>query len=266
MKHLLTILLFATCASAATVDGIAIHFTVTGNGPKTVILVPGWTCDETSWSEQVPALAAHYRAVTLDLPGHGKTALPADGNFSMDLFARAVEAVRAEIGAERVVLAGHSMGTPVIVQYARLYPRHVSALVFVDGLMSQGGRKAPGPSFLGEEGHQARENMVRRMFTPATTGELRAKIEHMMLAPSDSAATGAIRTLYDPAIWKNDVLSMPILGLYADKSGLGDRAYMKDHFPHMEYHEIPGTDHFLMLEKPADFNRLLIEFLDRQKF
>lgn len=54
------------------------------------------------------------------------------GNF---LFARAIEAVRGEAKAERVVLVGHSMGTPVVLRYAHLYPAHVSALVFVDGLM-----------------------------------------------------------------------------------------------------------------------------------
>jgi pimeloyl-ACP methyl ester carboxylesterase len=54
---------------------------------------------------------------------------------------------------------------------------------------------------------------------------------------------------------------MPILGLYADKSAAGNPGYRQDHFPHMEYHEIPGTGHFLMLEKPAEFNRLLLEFL-----
>jgi pimeloyl-ACP methyl ester carboxylesterase len=34
-------------------------------------------------------------------------------------------------------------------------------------------------------------------------------------------------------------------------------------FPKMEYKEIPGTGHFLMLEKPEEFNRLLLEFLDK---
>jgi len=48
---------------------------------------------------------------------------------------RAVEAVRAEVKAERVVLVGHSMGTPVILKYAQLYPQRVAGLVFVDGLM-----------------------------------------------------------------------------------------------------------------------------------
>jgi pimeloyl-ACP methyl ester carboxylesterase len=71
MKTLIsTILLAVSTLAAATVDGIQIHSTSTGKGPKTVILVPGWTCDETTWSEQVPALAGQYRVVTLDLPGH----------------------------------------------------------------------------------------------------------------------------------------------------------------------------------------------------
>jgi pimeloyl-ACP methyl ester carboxylesterase len=70
-----------------------------------------------------------------------------------------------------------------------------------------------------------------------------------------------MEAMLDPAIWKGDVLSMPILGLYADKSAAGNPGYRQDHFPHMEYHEIPGTGHFLMLEKPAEFNRLLLGFL-----
>ena len=121
--------------SAASVDGLNIHSSITGKGSKTVILVHGYTCDESTWTEQVPALAKEYRVVTLDLPGHGKSDSPKDGKFSMDLFARAIEAVREEAKVVSVVLVGHSMGTPVVLRYAHLYPAHTSALVFVDGLM-----------------------------------------------------------------------------------------------------------------------------------
>jgi pimeloyl-ACP methyl ester carboxylesterase len=228
-----------------------------------VILVHGWTCDETTWTEQVPALAERYRVVTIDLPGHGKSGAPKDGKLSMDLFARAIDAVRAEIGAERVIVLGHSMGTPVVIQYARLYPEHTSALVFVDGVMSMNvGRNKPDRTqWMGEEGRKNRERMVQGMFTAATTPPLRAKIQAMMLAAPEATAAGAMEAMFDPAIWKGDVFSLPVLGLYADKSAAGNAAYRKDHFPHMEYHEIPGTGHFLMLEKPAEFNRILLEFL-----
>ena len=139
-------LLLLTSLSAATVDGIKLHSSATGKGQRTVILVHGWTCDDTTWEKQVPALAKDYRVLTLDLPGHGKSGGPKDGQLSMDLFARAIESVRVEAKADRVVLVGHSMGTPVIVQYARNYPQHVAAMVFVDGLVSVASTGAPGGS------------------------------------------------------------------------------------------------------------------------
>ena len=132
MKRLLALVAVLATAgpvSAATVDGMRIQSAVAGAGNQTVILVHGWTCDSSSWDAQVPVLARRYRVITIDLPGHGKSESPKDGKFSMDLFARAVEAVRAEAQADKVVLVGHSMGAPVIRQYARRFPAHVAALV-----------------------------------------------------------------------------------------------------------------------------------------
>jgi pimeloyl-ACP methyl ester carboxylesterase len=87
-----------SAATGATVDGLKIHSSSAGDGSKTVILVHGWTCDDSSWTEQVPALAKTFRVVTLDLPGHGRSDSPRDGQFSMDLFARAVEAEKSQLG------------------------------------------------------------------------------------------------------------------------------------------------------------------------
>jgi pimeloyl-ACP methyl ester carboxylesterase len=165
------------------------------------------------------------------------------------------------------------MGTPVIVQYARLYPEHTAALVFVDGLVTlgnaggSGGAGAPRPDaaqMSGPEGRKARQTMIRGMFSASTTPEMQTHILSMMLAAPEATAVGAMNATFDPSIWKGDVLTVPVLGLYADKSGLANREYMKAHFPNMEYHEIPRTGHFLMLEKPAEFNELLIAFLDKQ--
>ena len=253
--------------SGASVDGIKIHSSTAGNGPKTVILVHGWTCDETTWNAQVPALSKEYRVITLDLPGHGQTGSPKDGKLSMDLFARAVEAVRKDSKADRVVLVGHSMGTPVVIQYARLYPEHTAALVFVDGgvTMPKGSRLPDPKAVSGPDGVKARETMIRSMFSASTTPDEQKHILSMMLAAPESTAVGAMQATFDPANWKGDVFQQPILGLYADHSGAGNREYMNTHFPNMEYHEIAGTGHFLMIEKPEEFNQLLIAFLDKQK-
>jgi pimeloyl-ACP methyl ester carboxylesterase len=264
------LVLIPTAATGATVDGLKLHSSSAGQGSKTIILVHGWTCDDTSWSEQVPVLAKTFRVVTLDLPGHGRSDSPRDGKFSMDLFARAVEAVRSEAKADKVVLVGHSMGTPVIRQYARLYPQHVAALVLVDGLVfmpaASAGAAAPPlqPSQLsGPEGLKARENMIKTMFTPATPQALQQTVLKMMLGAPEATASGAMLATFDAANWKDDVMSMPVLGIYAEKSQLGNQEYSKKIFPAFDYVEIPGTGHFVMMEKPAEFNRLLTTFLNK---
>jgi pimeloyl-ACP methyl ester carboxylesterase len=264
---------FAFALSATTVDGIKIHSSSAGKGPKTVILVHGWTCDETTWNSQVPELSKEYRVITLDLPGHGQSGSPKDGKLSMELFARAVEAVRKDSKADRVVVVGHSMGTPVVIEYARLYPEHTAALVFVDGLVNLtpaapgSSARVPNPSLVsGPDGLKGRETMIRGMFSASTTPDMQKHILSMMLAAPESTAVGAMQATFDPTYWKGDVFTEPVLGLYADHSRSGDRAYMKTHFPNMDYKEIAGTGHFLMLEKPEEFNRLLIGFLEKQSF
>ena len=132
-----------------------------------MIFIHGWTCDSSSWTSQVPAFAKKYRVVTVDLPGHGKSASPKDGKLSMGLFARAVEAVRAETKADRVVLVGHSMGAPVIREYARLYPQHVAGLVAVDGPLDLRGFPPPTSSsrrrWSGPRAQGAREDDSRHV-------------------------------------------------------------------------------------------------------
>jgi pimeloyl-ACP methyl ester carboxylesterase len=263
-------LLFAASVFAATVDGISIHSTGTGKGPKTIILVHGWTCDETSWRFQVPVLSKDYRVITLDLPGHGKSGSPKDGKFTVDLFARAIEAVRGEAKVDRVALAGHSMGTPVIIKYAQMFPQHVAAMVFVDGMVALPPNVASMTGFVdqfaGPNGLKARENMIRGMFSAATTPEIQKQILSVMLGAPESTAVGAMKAMFDPTQWKEQVYPQAVLGLYADRSTAANREYMKTHYPRMEYAEIPGTGHFLMLEKPEEFNHLLLEFLGKQKF
>jgi pimeloyl-ACP methyl ester carboxylesterase len=257
-------------AAAATLDGAKIHFTSTGQGSTTVVLVHGWTCDESSWSEQVPALAKKYRVITVDLPGHGKSDPPKDGKFSMDVFARAVEAVRAEAKVDRVILAGHSMGSPVVFRYAQLYPAHTVALILVDGPLfkaadAKGFISQTLPAVTGKDGLKGREKMIRGMFSSATTPALQDRILKMMLRAPEATARGAMSSMADPEVWNNHVLTVPALAIFAGTYTGSFLDTTKTYLPDLQFLNMPGTGHFLMLERPAEFNQHLMAFIDRQK-
>ena len=256
--------------SAASVDGIQIHSASVGSGP-TLVFVHGWTCDSSSWTEQVAAFSKKYRVITLDLPGHGQSGSPKDGKFSMDLFARAVEAVRVEANAPRIVLVGHSMGAPVIRQYAHTYPDHVAGLVAVDGPLDVRafGTPAPGqgpPPVTGPDGLKTRETMIRSMFTPNTPAPVQQHVLSMMLAAPEATAAGAMASMLDPSIRWTDTIKAPALAIYAGTSKVPDLATVQQVVPNFAATQIAGTGHFVMMEKPGEFDRALGEFLDRIKF
>ena len=236
------------------------------------MFVHGWTCDSSSWTGQVPAFAKKYRVITLDLPGHGKSGSPKDGKFSMDLFARAVEAVRAEAKAERIVLVGHSMGAPVIRQYARLHPQRVAGLVAVDGPLDMRGFPPPEiqPGAAADDRRRRAEGarrMIRGMFTPQTPVPLQKQILSMMLGAPEATANGAMAAMFDPSLaLEHDVIKAPALAVFAGTAQVPNVQTTKEIFPNYESAQIAGTGHFLMMEKPDEFNRLLTAFLDKIKF
>jgi pimeloyl-ACP methyl ester carboxylesterase len=192
-----------------------------------------------------------------------------EGKFSMDLFARAVEAVRAEAKADRIVLVGHSMGAPVIRQYAKLHPQRVAGLVAVDGPFDVRGFpppefKAP-PPMVGAEGLKMREGMIRGMFTPQTPAPLQKQILSMMLGAPEATANGAMAAVFDPSLKSSDVFRAPLLSIVAGTAQLPNEKTIHEVFPNHESAQIAGTGHFLMMEKPDEFNRLLSSFLEKIK-
>lgn len=270
MRHVLPILALSLSVTtwAASVDGVPIHSTVRGTGPRTIVFVHGWTCDESSWREQVPFFEKNYRVITLDLPGHGKSGSPKSGPLTMELFAKSIEAVRVEAKAGKIVLVGHSMGTPVIRQYARLYPSNVAALVPVDGVLHlSGSANAPNPDRMkGPDGMKNRETMIRGMFGKSATPAIQDHILKMMLAAPETTAWQAMAATFAPGNWTEETIAVPALGIYADHSAADDPAYFRKIFPNGSTVEVPGTGHFVMMEKPAEFNKLLADFLPKASF
>ncbi|MGD9762742.1 MAG: alpha/beta fold hydrolase [Candidatus Binatia bacterium] len=94
------------------------------------MLTHGLAASEAVWPAQVQALAPHYRVVTWDLRGHGRSSpQPAPCTFA-DL-AGDLEQVLDSAGIERAVIAGHSAGGVVAMRFALDHPRRTAALVLV---------------------------------------------------------------------------------------------------------------------------------------
>jgi pimeloyl-ACP methyl ester carboxylesterase len=254
-----TLLAMTARAEVTKLNALNIHYTVTGGGP-TIIFVHGWTCDESSWKYQVPLFSKHYRVVTLDLPGHGKSDSPAESDFSMDLFSGAVEAVRRAVRADRMVLVGHSMGVVVIRQYALQHPEHVAGLVGADGpldVRSFTARPGGQPPMTMEQ----RQTMIEGMFVPQTTESLRTQIRAMMLATPEATADGAAAAMFDPRIQSKQIITAPALTIYAGSALFPRNQPTQEMLPNWESAQIADTGHFVMMENPGEFNRLLAEFL-----
>jgi pimeloyl-ACP methyl ester carboxylesterase len=189
----------------------------------------------------------------------------------LDLFAKAIEAVRDEANVARVILAGHSMGGPVVYRYAQLYPEHTVALILVDSPLFKGPDirtfvEQTLPRVVGEDGLKGREAMIRGMFSSATTPELQSRILKMMLRAPEATARGAMSTMTDPVVWENHVLNIPALAVFAATYGGDSLDVTKSYIPDLQFLNVPGTGHFLMMEKPAEFNQHVIAFVDRLKF
>jgi pimeloyl-ACP methyl ester carboxylesterase len=269
---LLTLILPVGSAAAAAVDGAEINWQSTGSGSRAAILVHGWSSDLTIWNEQVPALARHHRVITLDLPGHGRSGAPRDGVFTMDLFARAVEAVRAEAGIEEAVLVGHSMGATVVARYAQLYPDRVRAIVLVDGYLLPPDLRRTFidslPPMQGPDGITAREAFAEQMFTDTTHERVRNRIRAMMLRTPEATAVGALAAMRDPEGLGFGTIEAPVLGIFvrAEPPQAFEAAmtFTSTLIPGLRVEIMPGLGHFLMLEKPAEFNERLVPFVAEQ--
>lgn len=117
--------------TAKSADGVAIAYEVHGQGPATLVFVHGWTCDRTYWRRQIDAFSADYRVITLDLAGHGASGT-GRAVWSIPNFSNDVVAVIEALDARNVILVGHSLGGPVVVEAGLQLPDRVTAVVGVD--------------------------------------------------------------------------------------------------------------------------------------
>jgi len=246
-------------------NGVSISYEVHGTGEPTLVFIHGWSCDARYWRAQVPRFSANHRVVTIDLAGHGHSALDRD-TYTMAAFGADVAAVVEQAGGEQVVLIGHSMGGPVSVHAAKRMPERVTGIVGVDTFhevaqeLSQEEYDSWMAPLREDFRHGARE-FVPQMFIEETDSELRDWVVADMSSAAPEVAVSAMeQMLMDTrsgqalAVFEN--LEVPVVAINADlwpTNVEGNR----EHLDSFDAVILEGTDHFLHMAVPETFNREL---------
>lgn len=249
-------------------DKARIHYKSYGKGKEALVLIHGWSCNLDYWRDQVPEFAKRNRVIAIDLPGHGESDKP-QVTYTMDLFARAVDAVMRDAKVKRAVLMGHSMGTPVARQFYRKYPQKTLAIVIVDGALRPFGNKQMMDQFVaGLRGPNYKEfgqQMLAGMAGPHLSSETQERIKTSFLNTPHYVLVSAMEGMADASIWGQDKIDVPVLAVLA-KSPFwppDTEQFNRSVAPNLEYQMWEDVGHFLMMEKPKQFNEAVLAFLNK---
>ena len=243
-------------------DGTPIHFEVVGYGRPALVFVHGWCCDRSYWKEQVAHFATSNRVVTLDLAGHGESGAERD-HYTMPQFGRDVAAVVEHLNLQRVILIGHSMGGPVIVEAARCIPSRVLGMIGaetwwdVSELRSNevvNERIAP----FQKDFVSAAQNFIRSMFVPNSDPTLVERIVEDMTSASPAMAVNALTEVIAGA----ELLREGFLASEAPRVAINAAGWRRTNSEaakafNIDVKIMSGVGHFPMLEDPPTFNRLV---------
>src|SRR5262245_21915779 len=113
------------------VDGARLEYTEFGSGPNVVVLLHGQLFRRTMHEPLARAIAAEgYRVITLDLLGHGRSDRPNEPNrYSMTSFGRSVLMLLDDLGVDRAVVGGTSLGANVSLEIAVAAPERLLGMV-----------------------------------------------------------------------------------------------------------------------------------------
>jgi pimeloyl-ACP methyl ester carboxylesterase len=264
---------------AARVLGARVRFAAGGAGPP-LVLVHGLGGAGSNWTELAALLAARFRVLVPDLPGHGGSE-PLPGSAGISSYAEAVALLAEREGMLPAALAGHSFGGAVALRLALRRPEAVSALVLAAaaGISSSALRARAGLGVLGlfrpsrvAAHHRHRVAKSRRLkrlvfsMLAADPEALSAEAVHGFLAGSPlvtDSRTAAEALFAEDARVELGGLGCPVLVVW----GARDRFLpLEDGFEYARrlgaaLRVLPDTGHLLVAERPAECAALVQEFL-----
>lgn len=231
---------------------------------KPLVFLHGWGSNSTFWFKAIDKIVgAGYRLYFLDMPGFGKTEMPQDA-FTTQKYAEFVTAFIDKLGIDDYVLIGHSFGGKVAVKIASTHTdSRLSGLVLVDA------SGLPHTSVLTKLKAKA-AHTLRPLFTPRIMQSARNKLLRFF-GSDDYVAVPQLRQTFINIIQEHITFDLPkiksptliVWGAEDDNeySPPEDAHIFHKHIHNSQLCMIDGAKHYSFMDKPVDFQKVIIEFV-----
>nr|WP_247750067.1 alpha/beta hydrolase [Rhizobium sp. 16-449-1b] len=235
-------------------DGADIWYSAYGSGPS-VILLHGGLGNSGNWGYQVPALLrSGRRVVVIDSRGHGRSTRD-DKPYTYELMASDVLAVMDHLEIKKAALVGWSDGACTALILADKHPERVEGVFFFACSMDPSGVKPFVPTPVIDRCFN-RHRMDYEALSP-TPDQFDRFVEDVSLMmstePNYSAADlNRIRVPVAVALGDKDEFIKP-----------EHAAHLVRSIPGATFVPLEGVSHFAPLQRPDDFNRTVLGFLDQ---
>lgn len=240
-------------------DGVSISYEVYGSGGGAPLLLShSFGSTQRAWASNVNALATGRRCVTWDMRGHGRSDSPvAPQAYSAAACVSDMASLLEEVGADRAVLCGLSLGGYLSLAFYLAHPERVTALVLAD----------TGPGFRNDE---ARQRWNERAFAQADRIEAdglaalgSGRWLHRSADGVAKAARGMLAQRDGSVIESLPAVSVPTLVIVGANDGpfMGAANYMAAKIPNATLAVIEHAGHVSNVDRPNVFNARVREFL-----
>lgn len=179
------------------INGLDFHYRDWGGSGRSLVLLHGLASTCHIWDLAAPILSKGYSVVALDQRGHGESAKPEAG-YDFASVADDLLGFIQGMGLDRPIIAGHSWGGDVALEFAVSYPSEASGLCFVDGGMIE-------PSARYATLEETRDEMAPPVLTGMTVDQFLERIRNgnqasMMTPRVEEAILANFAVLQDSTI------------------------------------------------------------------
>ncbi len=244
-------------------NGTKIYYETTGEG-SAVLLTHGYSSTLRTWDPQVAVLGDRFQLIAWDIRGHGSSDCPEDpGEYSIEATVADMAAILDACGAERAVLAGHSMGGFLSLEFHLVHRERVAALVLYG--TGPGFKKDKPRAGWNELAERTATRLEEKGFAALGKGAEVAGSKHRSPQGLANAARGIMRQKDARVIESLPTIEVPTLVLAGanDEPFLASTDYMAVKVANATKVLIDDAGHSANKERPEAFNAALAAFLEK---